>query len=162
MNEIYSWSKMITFVSIISAMVTLIVPENGIKKAYRTFMTVILMFSLLYPLSGNKEIYQNFSELLSQRAEMTDESEIESYKNMPMIYSAQSEAEKYLAERFIASGIDASCSVKCSVKNNFVYIDTVTVKTNADNKALNQILEYTEEICSEESVIIINGEIYGE
>ncbi len=160
MSGINMWCKLVVYVSMISAIVMLIIPENSLKKVFQTLMTVILIFSLMHPLSNNDGIYVNFNDFFTLQDKNEIKNELANYKNMPIVNSVQSETEKYLNEKMKSSGVDAVCNVVCSVKDNTVYVDKVTVETHIDEGDKKHILTVIREICTNESEIIINGEKY--
>ncbi len=138
----------------------LVVPEGAVKKAYKTLLTLILVFSLLYPLKGKGVKISDFSEIISGIGAEKSENEIEDYKNTAVIAAAEGETERYLEDALLSAGSECTCSVKCDYNGSSITVVSVDIdgKISEEEKAV--LYGKIREITDERTELRFNGERY--
>lgn len=157
MEKIGIWCKMVSALSVVSALFLLMIPEGNLKKTFNILLTVIFIFALFLPLNGGKADLLAFAEniKINNNSYITDE-----YENTALIYAAQSETEKYLSDIFRQSGIQCTCEVICSYKNSKIHITEVTVQGDLNSQDRIFIERKIREISEEETKVIFKGGEY--
>ncbi|MBR6567395.1 MAG: stage III sporulation protein AF [Clostridia bacterium] len=156
MEKLSMWCKLVTSVSVVTAAVSLLVPESSIKKAFNTLMSTILVFALIYPLNGKSLDALSFDIFNEKSNSFYDDETIEDYVGVPAVEVAQAQIKEYIEK--ITEGCEAE--VICDYEEDKVRIVKINLRGNFDGEA--EAVYYTEikEICGEDTVIEFNGERY--
>ncbi len=151
---------MVSLVSAMSSVFILILPESRQKKAFSTFSIVVLVFSLIYPMSKSPEKSFDFSDIFSLLENKSIEDEIIESENYLLLSAVSSETIEYLEKSFSEYGIECKCEVDCIYEKDTILIKSISV--NGDFSAeQNSIIAFEiYEVAGEKVEIVINGEIY--
>ncbi len=158
-ENLNTWCRLVAVTSVASAVFMLIVPEGRVKSGYKILLTVILVFSFLYPLKGKSADFLRFDDL-SDFITNENVTEIESYRDSALILAAESETERYLQEVLTSMDKEYSCSVKCYYDGEKITIESVEIEGKVKEEDRSLIYEKIKEITDEETEVRINGEIY--
>lgn len=160
MENLSLWCKLVSCFSVISALFALLIPENSLKKAFNTLITLILVFILIHPLDGkNYDYILRFDGFSAEETEVQN-SDISTVRNEMLLGTVKGEAETYLNEIMSSCGIDCTCSVVCDFKGEEICITAVEI--NGDVRSGNETVIYNkvQEISESKIDVIINGELY--
>ncbi len=156
MEKLNLWCRLVASVSVISSLMSLVIPESSIKKTFNTLMCIILVFSLIHPLSGGKTSVLSFADKINGFDFKNRDTEINDYSQIALIYAAETEAEKYI-ENLIGK---CKCKVICNYDGETVQIVNINIEGEFDD---GEIMDYYTEIikiCGDCTVIEFNGERY--
>ncbi len=156
MEKLNLWCKLVASVSVISSLMSLMIPEGSTKKAFNTLMSVILVFSLIYPLNGGKDYVLSFADKTNFFDLENKETEINDYSHIALIYATQNETKKYI-EKLIG---ECECEVTCDSDGETVNIVRVSVKGEFDNAKTAEYYTEIMKICGGCTIIEFNGERY--
>ncbi len=155
MDELNLWCKLIATVSVISSVLSLLIHESGIKKAFNTLMSIILVFVFIQPLSSGRAIVSSFADRVTDIELKSRETELESYFESALIDTAREETEKYI-ENIIG---ESKCEVVCDYDGEAVLIISISIEGDLSGKE-EQYYGEIKRICDENTVIEFNGERY--
>ncbi len=161
MEQLNLWCKIVSSVSVISAVFMLVVPESKIKKAFKTLLTLILLFSLLFPFKTGDIVLSSFADKITSFHANNYKAEINDYKDIAVIYASQTEIENYLTETFSVSGIDCDCRVICDYDGEKIHIVKIEIEGDLSDEEKKFMCFKINEISDEETEVIFNGEQYG-
>lgn len=156
MEKLNLWCKLVMSVSVITAIVSLIIPESSIKKAFNTFISTILVFALIYPLNGKKAEGLSLTGFIDVADSAHVDDEIEKITETALIEAAESEIIKYI------KGFAVSCEVDvdCDYEDEKVGIVRINISGNIDSKAKSAYYDEIIKICDSSTVIEFNGDRY--
>ena len=156
MEKLNLWSKMVASVLVISAVVSLIIPDSGIKKAFNTLVSTILVFALIYPLSAKSISLKPLTEFIESIGSGSSEEVFNDYSELALISSAESEVKKYVEE------IDRECQVEviCDYKDGKVQIEKISITGNINTEKKYEFYNKIIKICDDGTVIEFNGDRY--
>ncbi len=156
MEKINLWCKLVASISIILSLMSLMIPEGSIKKAFNTLMSVILVFCLIYPLNGGKDSVLSFADKIDSFDLESKEKEINDYSHIALIYAAQNETKKYI-EKLIGK---CRCEVVCDYDGETVQVVRINIEGKFDNRKKADYYTEIKKICGDRTVIEFNGERY--
>ncbi len=157
MDKINLWCKLAVTVSVISSVTTLIIHDGSMKKAFCTLMSIIMVFSLIYPLSGSKTVFLSLADSVGSSDNTEAESEISDYSKEVMIYAVKSEVTAYIKD-LVGECI---CEVVCTCVGDKVHIDSISIEGEYDDGECDKYYSEIKKICTDGTIIEINGERYG-
>ena len=91
MDEVKKWAITISGVSILSGIISSLLPEDSYKKLFRFIAGVFLLYAVLQPLFGRNSIDFNIGDYLSDNYEVSDN--IDKYAKSAMLSSAEKAIE---------------------------------------------------------------------
>lgn len=160
MDGIGQWCKLISCFSVISSLFVLLVPEKGLKRAFNTLLTVILVFILILPLKGvSKDSLTDFDAFFDS-IKASDVITTENLREKMLLQTVESETESYLDEAMLSMNISCTCQVICEYTDNEIIITAVEVygEITPDEKV--RIEGKIQEISEQEIDVYFKGELY--
>ncbi len=157
MEKINLWCKLAVTVSVISSVLSVIIHDGALKKAFCTLMSIITVFSLIYPLNGNGKGLLSIVESAVRSDDSVNETEIADYSKDVMIYAVKSEVTAYVKE---VVG-ECMCEVVCTYDGDRVNIEGISIEGEFDDSECDKFYDEIKKICTDSTVIEFNGERYG-
>ena len=160
MKEIGIWCKLVATVSVITSVISLILPEGKQKKTFSTLVGIILVFTLVSPLTDKESISFDFDDDFFGSNEDNFQISAYDYKNYPLAYAAERETEKYITEYLKSMGVECSCIVNCAIEDDMIIIEEVNINYDVSLIKSDILTDFIRKTANEETVIILNGERY--
>lgn len=147
----------VSMVSVISGILLSFVPKGKMKAAYKTLVSIILVYSFLLPLIDTKSIDFNIEDYLSDNYEVSEN--YDKYAIQSVVSSAEKAIEDMLSEFANSEEIDCSFSVKCEIVKDRIAVASIEVVGTADSAAKEKIIAHIDELGFNKDIIEFKGEI---
>lgn len=132
MDKIRQWTLAVSAISILSGILTSILPDNGYKKYFKVVSGIILIYAIIQPLSGSNGFDFKIDDFLKDNYMVSEE--IDKYAVSSMINSAERAIEDLFYDKAEENNIN--CEFKCTC---FLYNNQISVK---NIKVISDISEY--------------------
>lgn len=125
MNDIKNWCRIVCVTVIISGILMSLMPETIIKKTYKGFVSLLIIFIFINPLSGIKgigEIIENnsHSNELSEQELMLQSSDV-------VLDCAEGLLKERLDTIMAEAGVDAICETFIKEMDGEAYIEKIEI-----------------------------------
>lgn len=160
MEKINLWCKLVVSVSVMTAVFLLVIPDNNTKRLYNTFLTLILIFTLIYPLSNTDDL---ILPVINRKFTVhTDiyESRLNDLENADFIDITETETEKYINNILNKSEIECKCNVSCEYYGKIIHFKEINIDGHINDEEKRYLYNKISEIISEDLSINFNGEKY--
>lgn len=154
MDKIRQWTLTISAVSILSGILLSIIPKGKLKPAYKTLVSIILVYSFMLPFINSFSIDINVSDYLKDNYKVSEN--LDKYALENTVSSAEKAVEEALGDYFAAKKLECKFSVECSVSENEIKVQKVTVRSNEKKE---KILALIHELGFDESAVEFIGDI---
>ncbi len=160
MEKINLWCKLVVSVSVMTAVFLLVIPDNNTKRHYNTFLTLILIFALIYPLSNTDDlILPVMNRKLTIHTDIY-ESRLNDLENANFINITETETEKYINNILSESEIECKCKVSCVYYDKSIHFKEINIDGHINAEEKRYLYNKISEIISEDLSINFNGEKY--
>lgn len=157
MDKIKQWTITVSMVSVISGILLSFVPKGKMKAAYKTLVSIALVYSFLLPLIDTKSIDFNIEDYLSDNYEVSEN--YDKYAIQSVVSSAEKAIEDMLSEFADSKKIDCRFSVKCEIVKDRIAVASIGVVGTADSAAKEKIIAHIDELGFNKDIIEFKGEI---
>lgn len=156
MDEVKKWSITVSAVSIISGVVSSMLPENTYKILFRFVAGIVLVYTIIQPLLGKTIVDFDVSDYLKENYEVSEMAD--KYALGAMLSSAEKAIEDiftdYSAE--IDTEFDVKC--KCEVVDDAVRIKEIAFTGHLSEEEINKIKKFAVESGFDKSVLVFIGD----
>lgn len=153
MDKIKQWTLTVSAVSVVSGILLSILPGNKLKSAYKTLVSILLVYAFMLPVISSFSIDFNIKDYLKDNYKVSEHLDKYALKNA--LSSAEKAVEKTLHEHFNAKGIECNFSVSCSISDGEIVLSSISVSSNEE---ADTIISMLDEIGFDKNIIKIKGE----
>ena len=154
MESVKQWCITVSAVSIISGVMMCLVPRGASKSTYRVLVGIILLYTMVLPLTNLREYDFDFSEIIPQSStDTTDYHEGE-------LYVAEKTYEKFIASELGGLVSDIKCECGCIYTNGEIILKSVKIKTRVSQEEEKLILETLRSIINDNTTVRFGGDEY--
>ena len=151
MDEVKKWAVTVSAVSIISGVVSSLLPNNTYKNLFRFVAGVVLVYAVLQPLIGRNSIDFNIGDFLKENYEVSEN--IDKYAQNAMVDSSEKAIEDMFLDYAKSNGADLKIDCRCKVYDNNIIVEEIVVTECVPKEKLNIIKQYAIESGFDESVL---------
>lgn len=162
MEKINSWCKIIALISLLSSVILLVIPESRIKKAFKTLLSLILIYTFISPLSNVDADFSFIDNFLTGTSISSQEEIISEHQYYPVIKAGEAELEKYFDEIISKCGAKGQSEVICKYEEDRLVIKEVIIHGLTGEEERRFITDEVRKIGDEKTTISFSGEEYGQ
>lgn len=156
MDEVKKWAVTVSAVSIISGVVSSMLPENSHKNVFRFVAGVVLVYAILQPLISKNTVDFNIEDYLGDNYEVSEN--IDKYAQSAMLNSAEKAIEDIFLDFAQNSGTTFEVDCVCSIDNGNVVIDEIRIINCSSEESISLVRQFARESGFDENVLIIAGD----
>lgn len=156
MDKIKEWAVVISAVSVISGVLLSVVPEGKLRPAYKTLISIVLVYCIMLPLINSWSIDFSFEEYLRDNYEVSEN--YDKYALQSVISSAQKAVEETLSEYSEEINIPCNFDVKCEFSEEQVFVSEIAVIGADTAEIKDKITAMIIELGFEKEIIKFKGE----
>jgi len=158
MDGIKEWIIMISVVSASCGIIFCLIPKSRLKKAYSTFIGVVIIYTVLLPVIKGDSISLDFDNIFGEYESISES--FDENQNILTVESAQAGISKAVSDALNAQGIKyEKIETKCKLEDEEIIIESITVY-GAAVKNQNRISERIYEcIAGKTKINFVKGDI---
>lgn len=134
MQDFKNWCRIVCITVIFSGVLLSVVPDSKLNKSYKAFISLLVIFMLISPLSNKKSVELS-SDILNRTADISEEELMIKNSNI-ILDCAENILDNRVNEILNKAKIDGYCKSHIKEKNNEAYIEKIDIygSFNADEK----------------------------
>ena len=141
MADMKKWALIISAVAIVSGVLSALVPEGKMKKAYKTLGAVVMIYAVLLPLINSDVIDFRIDDYLQDNYEVSEK--MDKYARQAIVNSAEKAIEDLLYESAEEKGLSCKFKAQCDVIDEKIIVSSVNVtgaKTQSQKDLISDIV----------------------
>ena len=156
MDEVKKWAITISGVSILSGIISSLLPEDSYKKLFRFIAGVVLLYAVLQPLFGRNSIDFNIGDYLSDNYEVSDN--IDKYARGAMLSSAEKAIEDMFIDFAQSKDSEIKIDCNCNIADNVIAVEKIRISECTPKESLEDIKDFAVRSGFNESLLIFTGD----
>lgn len=156
MDKIKRWTLIISAVSVVSGILTWILPEGKLKGAYKTLCAVVIVYAFLYPIASNSRVDFSVSEFLIDNYEVSEK--VDKYALSALIGSAENAIEELLSEEIKSMDIDCKVKASCMEENGEIKVSALTFIGTLSKQQISDVTSLAVSLGFDKDIIAFTGE----
>jgi hypothetical protein len=156
MDEVKKWAITISGVSILSGIISSLLPEDSYKKLFRFIAGVVLLYAVLQPLFGRNSIDFNIGDYLSDNYEVSDN--IDKYAKGAMLSSVEKSIEDMFIDFAQSKTIQLKINCSCEIINNKIVVEEIRISECTPTESADDIKDFAVRSGFDESLLIFTGD----
>lgn len=144
MKDIKSWCRIICITVIASGVLLSIIPESKLKKTYKGFVSLLIIFVFINPLSGLKGSGGLLGDFSYKGG--VSEDELKSDSTSVVIDCAENLLNERLDDILNEADIDASCKTQIVEKDSEVYIGKIEIYGGLTDEETDKVIAMLAEV----------------
>ncbi len=156
MDKIKQWTVLISAVSIISGILLSVIPKGKLRPAYKTLISVALIYAFMSPLITPGSIEFNIGDYLKDNYEVSEN--YDKYALQSVVSSAEKAVEQALYDLVSVSEISCSFSAECEIKGDEVTLKKIIISDVTSSDIKDEILKLMSDSGFDKEIIIFKGE----
>lgn len=155
MDKINQWSVTVSAVSVISGILLSLIPDSKIRPAYKTLVSIVLVYSIMLPLTNSFSINFDINDYIKENYNIRDD--LDKYALKSALSSAEKAIEEALNDYFTYEKIKCDFSVECYLKGEEIRVKRITVESQENEDGIKALLC---ELGFSEGIIEFKGEAH--
>ena len=156
MDQVKKWVITVSAVSIISGVVSSLLPDDTYKNLFRFMSGLVFVYVILQPLIGRNSIDFNIKDYLIENYEVSEN--IDKYAQSAMIDSAEKAIEDMFLDYAKANSTDLNIHCTCKVYDGNITVKEISIEKCIPKENLDLIKQFATASGFDESVILVAGD----
>ena len=156
MSKTTQWALTVSAVSIVSGILTYLLPKSSQKNFFKVLTGIIFIYAVFQPLTGNKDIDFKIDNYLSENYSVSEN--FDKYALDSVVRSAEKAIEDLLNLKAEEKNINCVFRCECSVKSEEIYVKNLYATYSGDQSMKEHIYKIVSDIGLSESVIVFEGD----
>lgn len=156
MDKIKQCTVLISAVSIISGILLSVIPQGKLRPAYKTLISVVLIYAFMSPLITSGSIDFNIGDYLRSNYELSGS--YDKYALQSVTDSAEKAVEQALFDLASASEITCSFSAECVTEGDGVKLKKIIVSGASSPEIRDEIMKLLLDSGFDKEIIIFEDE----
>lgn len=158
MEKVSLWCKLIALISILSSVILLILPESKSKKAFKTLLSVVMIYAFISPFSDAEIDFTKLHRILSNSYETDTQETIQDYSYYPLITAVEAETENYFNNLLSDLSIAGECKAVCEMESGNALLKEIIFFCEISESEKEIIKIEAEKVCGKDIIISFSGE----
>ena len=156
MEKVRQWTLIVSAVSVMSGILTSVLPKNMHKNYFKVISGIIIIYAVLQPLTGTNGIDFKMNDFLSDNYQVSNE--LDKYAVSAMVNSAEKAIEDILNEKAKEMSIECKFKCECYIRNDQMEVRKISVNPNVNPTEKKLIEDLCEDYGFNNSVVFFAGE----
>ena len=155
MKSIENWCISVSVVSVITGIITTLLPKSALKNTYFILTGIVTLYVCIQPFTDWREFQVDFEKILSYR-EQNNSSDVD--YNSSILYAAEQTYKKYIDSKLKEMSQKAECTCECEYANEKLYITKITIYGNISDESQEKFINEIKDIIQETTVVEFRGD----
>lgn len=153
MDKIKQWTLTVSAVSVISGILLSLVPGGKLKPAYKTLVSILLVYTFMLPVISSLSLDFNIEDYLKDNYKVSEN--FDKYALENAVSSAEKAVKETLNNYFKSQDIQCDFIVQCDINDGEISVGKIYIISREEKS---KIISLMKEIGFEEEIIEFKGD----
>ena len=155
MDSLKKWCLVVSGVSVVSGIITTLIPRGSTKNTYRVLTCIVLLYAMMQPLTQWREMKIDFNKLINSE---NQENSVLLDENNSVVFVAEETYEKHIDSLISKTGTQAKSQCRCEYSDGELILLEVTVTGRTDENEKENILNEIKDVIQENTIVKFRGD----
>lgn len=157
MKGIENWCVAVSAVSVVTGIITTLLPKSAIKNTYIILSCVVLLYACIQPVTDWRELKIDFAKIIS---DSSDSDVYDEDYNSSILYIAEQTYKKHIDSQITDISENAECSCECEYSNGQLFIRKIIITGSTQVGQQEKILSKIKDIIQDTTIVEFRGDNY--
>lgn len=155
MDSIKNWCIVVSGVSVVSGIITALIPRGSTKNTYRVLTCIVLLYAMIQPVTQWREMKIDFNKLIGSESEG---GVVSWEKNDSVVFVAEETYEKHIDSLIRKTGADAKSECVCEYSDGELKLIEITVTGQINEHEKENIANEIQNVIQETTIVKFRGD----